>query len=383
MSEQLGDEDHNPTPGLIRLYKTWADGGIGLSVTGNVMIDRTALGEPKNVVLDRHSFISLFEQWAAAGKKNGSSIWIQLNHPGKQTPRFLTKEPVAPSAIPLTKGLEKSFNTPRALTEPEILEIIEKFGQSAALAKQAGFSGVQIHGAHGYLVSQFLSPHHNQRTDQWGGSLDNRMRFVLSVYRKIREKVGNDYPVGIKLNSADFMKSGFSQEDSMVVVKQLQKEGIDLVEISGGTYESPSMVGYKVKESTLKREAYFLEYAEKVREEIDVPFVVTGGFRSRGAMESALKSGATDMIGLGRPLAVDPAFPNELLANNTAAIAFKEPTTGSRTVDSMTMMSILWYEFQLERIAKGKRPDPDLNAWYVVFQTLGRMGAYAFTKRRM
>lgn len=143
------------------------------------------------------------------------------------------------------------------------------------------------------------------------------------------------------------------------------------------------MVGYKVKESTLKREAYFLEYAEKVREEIDVPFVVTGGFRSRAAMESALESGATDMIGLGRPLAVNPAFPNELLTNDTAAIAFKEPTTGSRTVDSMTMMSILWYEFQLERIARGKRPDPDLNAWYVVFQTLGRMGAYAFTKRRM
>lgn len=383
MSEQLGDQHHNPTPELIHLYKTWAKGGVGISVTGNVMIDRTALGEPKNVVLDDQSFLSLFEQWAAAGKENESSIWIQLNHPGKQSPKFLTQKPVAPSAVPLTKGLEKSFSTPRALTENEIMEIIEKFGRSAALAKHAGFSGVQIHGAHGYLVSQFLSPHHNQRTDAWGGSLENRMRFVLEVFRSIRQHVGRNYPVGIKLNSADFMKSGFSQEDSLAVIKALQKEGIDLIEISGGTYESPSMVGYKIKPSTLKREAYFLEYAEKVRHEVHVPFVVTGGFRSKRAMQSALESGATDMIGLGRPLAVNPEFPNQLIDHDDASIELVEPTTGFRNVDHMTMMSILWYEFQLEKIAKGERPDPDLCAWRVVFQSLGRMGRYAFSKRRM
>jgi 2,4-dienoyl-CoA reductase-like NADH-dependent reductase (Old Yellow Enzyme family) len=187
MSEQLGDKDHNPTHELARLYQIWAEGGIGLSMTGNVMIDRSALGEPKNVVLDNQSDKSLFREWTKAGKQNNTQLWIQLNHPGKQSPSFVTKKPVAPSAIPLGKGLEKVFNLPEELSESAIWEIIKKFGVSAGLAKTIGFSGVQIHGAHGYLVSQFLSPHHNQRTDQWGGPIENRSRFVLEVFREIRK----------------------------------------------------------------------------------------------------------------------------------------------------------------------------------------------------
>ncbi|MCC4821109.1 NADH oxidase, partial [Vibrio lentus] len=154
--------------------------------------DRGALGEPKNVVLDEHSDLSVFREWAKAGTQNGSQIWMQLNHPGKQIPKFLCDSPVAPSAISLERGLEKGFNTPRALTETEIIAIIDKFALSAKLAKQAGFTGVQIHGAHGYLVSQFLSSRHNQRQDKWGGSLENRLRFVFEVYRAIRKEVGDD-----------------------------------------------------------------------------------------------------------------------------------------------------------------------------------------------
>jgi 2,4-dienoyl-CoA reductase-like NADH-dependent reductase (Old Yellow Enzyme family) len=165
MSEQLGDKSHNPTQGLVRLYAIWADGGTGLSVTGNVMVDRSALGEPKNIVLDNRSDKSLFQAWTEAGKKKDTQLWVQLNHPGKQTPSFLTKIPVAPSAIPLGKGLDKVFNLPEESSEDGIWKIIKKFGVSAGLAKTVGFSGVQIHGAHGYLVSQFLSPHHNRRTD--------------------------------------------------------------------------------------------------------------------------------------------------------------------------------------------------------------------------
>lgn len=247
MSEQLGNKQHNPKPGLATLYGRWAEGGIGLSITGNIMVDRGALGEPKNVVLDGQSDLSEFKKWAEAGKKNGAQIWTQLNHPGKQIPNFIVDVPVAPSAIALTRGLEKGFNKPRALLEEEILQIIEKFALSAKLAKEAGFTGVQIHGAHGYLVSQFLSPRHNQREDQWGGSLENRMRFVLAIYHGIRENVGDDFPIGIKLNSADFMKGGFSEEDSMEVVKRLAQVGIDLIEISGGTYENPSMMGSDAK----------------------------------------------------------------------------------------------------------------------------------------
>lgn len=382
MSEQLGTKAHNPKPGLAKLYGRWADGGIGLSITGNIMIDRGALGEPKNVVLDEKSDLTEFKKWATAGKKNGSHIWTQLNHPGKQIPNFITKEPVAPSAISLSRGLEKGFNKPRALLEEEILIIIKKFATSAKLAKEAGFTGVQIHGAHGYLVSQFLSPRHNQRDDQWGGSLENRMRFVLSVYSAIREQVGSDFPIGIKLNSADFMKGGFTEDDSMQVVKTLADAGIDLIEISGGTYESPSMMGADVKESTVKREAYFLDYAEKVRALVDTPLVVTGGFRSSKAMQEALNTGATDFIGVARTTAVDPDFPNKLIADQAHQQQLKKLTTGKPAIDKMAMLDITWYEAQLARMANGKQPKENLSEWGVFFGTLLNAGIYAFRSRR-
>ncbi len=382
MSEQLGLKDHNPKPGLAKLYGRWAEGGIGLSMTGNIMIDRGALGEPKNVVLDEKSDLTEFKKWAEAGKKNGSHIWTQLNHPGKQIPNFIVDVPVAPSAIALTRGLEKGFNKPRALLEDEILVIIKKFATSAKLAKEAGFTGVQIHGAHGYLVSQFLSPRHNQRDDQWGGSLENRMRFVLSIYQAIRDEVGADFPIGIKLNSADFMKGGFTEEDSMQVVKTLADAGIDLIEISGGSYENPSMMGSDAKKSTIQREAYFLGYAEKVRSLVDTPLVVTGGFRSAKAMQEALNSAATDFIGIARTTVVDPDFPNKLVADINHQQQLKVLTTGKRAIDRMAMLDITWYEAQLARMAKGKKPKPNLSEWRVFFGTLLDAGIYAFRKRR-
>lgn len=382
MSEQLADSDHNPGPGIDRLYRVWAKGGIGLSMTGNVMVDRKALGEPKNVVLDEHSDLGAFSRWAAAGTQQGTSLWMQLNHPGKQTPAFLSREPLAPSAVPLGKGLEKVFNTPREMTEAEILDVIEKFGVSAGLAKKTGFSGVQIHGAHGYLVSQFLSPHHNRREDQWGGSLENRARFVMSVYQSIRDHVGEEYPVGIKLNTADFMKGGFSMDDSAEVAMMLAQAGIDLLEISGGTYESPAMMSSHVKDSTIKREAYFLEAAGQIRSQVDVPLVVTGGFRSARAMTRAIENGETDMIGLARPLAVDPEFPEKLMADAGHTLQLVTPSTGVRAVDQMVMLGLTYYEYQLSRIAQGKAPVNGGGYWKSVFQTLGRMGRHAFTRRR-
>ena len=387
MSEQLGTKYHQPQTGLTTLYSRWAKGGIALAITGNVMVDRTALGEPKNVVLDAQSDLAEFRQWAEAGKQNGTHIWPQLNHPGKQIPSFISEEPVAPSAIALGRSLEKAFNKPRALTEPEILDIINKFATSAKLAKEAGFTGVQIHGAHGYLVSQFLSARHNQREDQWGGSLENRMRFVLSVYNAIREQVGNDFPIGIKLNSADFMKGSFTEDESMQVVQALADVGIDLIEISGGTYESPSMMGSPakktvLKKSTIKREAYFLDYMEKVRKLVQTPLVVTGGFRSGSAMTAALQSGATDFIGIARPTAVDPEFPNKLMDDASYKMPLKNPTTGNKGMDTMGMLGITWYEHQIWRLAKGKDAKPNLSAWGVVLKTFLSAGIYAFKKRR-
>lgn len=380
MSEQLANTDHNPGPELLRLYKTWAEGGIGISVTGNVMVDRRALGEPKNVVLDEKSDLSLFKQWAEAGTVNNTHLWMQLNHPGKQTPNFLSKNPVAPSAIPL-EGVPKGvFNLPRELTTPEIHKIIESFATSARLAKEAGFTGVQIHCAHGYLLNQFLSPWHNQRKDEWGGSIENRMQILVEVYQAIRKEVGDDFPVALKLNSSDFKDGGFTVEESIKVALAMQDEGIDLIEISGGTYESPNMTGLGAERS--EREAYFIDYAETINKKRTVPLVLTGGFRSGKAMNKALTSGIADMIGLARPLAVKTDFPNQLIANKDSEITIKRPSTGISLLNQMSMLDITWYEYQLLRIGQGKSVNPDQNAWRAVMQTFWRMGWYAFRKRR-
>jgi 2,4-dienoyl-CoA reductase-like NADH-dependent reductase (Old Yellow Enzyme family) len=154
-------------------------------------------------------------------------LWVQLNHPGKQSPKGLNISNLSPSAVPFRSDMAAFFETPREATTAEILEIIQRFGRSAAICKKAGFSGVQIHGAHGYLISQFLSPHHNQRTDEWGGSTENRRRFVMAVYEEIRKQVGADFPIAIKLNSADFQKGGFTEEESMETIRALAEAGIE------------------------------------------------------------------------------------------------------------------------------------------------------------
>lgn len=259
MSEALGTRPGAATPELVRLYGAWADGGIGLCVTGNVMVDRRALGEPGNVVIEDERFLPELRAWAQAATRNGTQCWVQLNHPGKQAPKGLNKENIAPSAVPFRAEMQAFFPTPREMTDAEVREVIARFAKAAGLVKQAGFTGVQIHGAHGYLVSQFLSPHHNRRTDEWGGSPEKRRRFVLAVLAAIRAQVGPSFPIGIKLNSADFQRGGFTEEESLDTIRALAEAGIDLIEISGGTYEAPVMTGAKgqpkgagepVKEST-------------------------------------------------------------------------------------------------------------------------------------
>lgn len=251
------------------------------------------------------------------------------------------------------------------MTEEEIAEVIHRFAQSALLVKKAGFAGVQIHGAHGYLVSQFLSPKHNQRQDRYGGSAENRRRFVLDVYQAIRNAVGPEFPVGIKLNSADFQKGGFAESESLEVIKALADAGIDLFEISGGTYETPVMsVGTgkegSVKESTRRREAYFLEFAEKVRAVVATPLMVTGGFRSRAGMEEALNQGALDLIGLARPLAVDPDYSRIIREGRQPAhLPPARVRTGIAMIDRLALMEVAWYTRQLHRLAHGKRARPE------------------------
>lgn len=389
MSEQLADAHHNPTPELIKLYEVWAGGDIGISLTGNVMVDRNQIGEPRNVVLDEQSDLSKFREWAQKGSQNNTQLWMQINHPGKQIPLFLNKEPLAPSAISLGTGLEAVFNTPRELTHDEILDIIQAFARTSRLAKETGFSGVQIHSAHGYLVNQFLSPNHNQRQDQWGGSLENRQRFLVEICRAIRAQVGTDFVIAVKLNSADFMKGGFSEEDSMQVIQTLENEGIDFLEISGGTYESPSMLGDDVggkpklqKESTQIREAYFLKYAEKARKQTQLPLAITGGFRSTKAMNHALASGAIDVVGIARPLALDIDFASKALESETFKADFERPKTWSAYVNRMSGLDLAWYEHQLLRIGQGKKPKPKLSPWFIVFKNTFSLSKEMMKQRR-
>lgn len=374
MSENMGTSDHKANDKFARLYSRWAEGGAGLLITGNIMVDRHALGEPGNVVFEEGRNYSDLKAWTKAGTKNGTHLWTQINHPGKQSPKFLSKTPVSPSAIEFKAPLNKMFNRPRALTEAEIQKIIRGFAHAAFTSRDSGFTGTQIHGAHGYLVSQFLSPLHNQRTDHWGGSLENRMRFVVEIYKAMRDAVGPSFPMGIKLNSADFMKGGFTQEESMIVVETLSGLGMDLIEISGGTYESPEMTGARRKETTKRREAYFLEYCEEVRSRVKSPLMLTGGFRSADGMKAALATGACDVIGLGRSLVINPSFPLEIFSGQNAKSLVKPLTTGVKAIDKIVPLEITWYSYQLQRMGAGRDPLPNLSAVSSIIRTMLTIG---------
>lgn len=365
MSENLATKQYKPTPALINAYKRWAEDGAGLLITGNVMVDATALGEPRNVVIEDRKNLDTLKQWGDTVKGTKTHLWAQINHPGRQAMEQINSELVAPSAVPLKSGGRKdaSKKIPRALHEEEILEIINAFGRTALILKEAGFTGVQIHGAHGYLVSQFLSPYTNIREDKWGGSLENRARFVVEVYRNIRENVGADFPIGIKLNSADFQKGGFSEEESMEVVKILSKEGIDLIEISGGTYEAPAMMGKGRKKSTVEREAYFLEYIKKARKITETPLMLTGGFRSATVMEGAVASKNVDIVGIARPFAIYPNLVRDLFSKENTTFPTTIKKTGVKGIDGF--MNIIWYELQIKHFGQGKNPNPNLSPWHV------------------
>lgn len=371
LSEGLGDRDGAPGARIRNLYRRWAASGVGLTITGNVMIDRrTGVGEPGNVVVEDERHVEALQEWARVTRSGGSRAFVQINHPGRQTPRTITPRPVAPSAIALP-GSARLFATPRELTGAEIEDLIARYATAARIVTEAGFDGVQIHGAHGYLISQFLSPLSNQRTDAWGGTPEKRRRFVLEVFRAMRAEVGPDVPVTIKLNSADFQKGGFGEEESLEVVHALAEEGLDLLEISGGTYTSAAMLGVdeSLKESTRRREAYFLAYAEKVRAaRPELPLMLTGGFRTGEGMRAAIASGAVDLVGLGRPLAVQPDFPADLLAGRVDESVVSPRRSGIRLLDNLTELT--YYSVQMWRMAAGKEPAPHRHAAINVGQYL-------------
>lgn len=380
-SETLATYDNRPTMRLAELYRRWAASGTGLLITGNIMVDRRALGEPGNVAIEDERDMLVLQAWARAATDLGAAIFAQLNHPGKQSMKGLNAGTIAPSAVPFAKEMASLFETPREVSAVEIDDIIHRFGRSAAICKKAGFTGVQIHGAHGYLINQFLSPHHNLREDKWGGTAEKRRRFLQAVYAEVRRQVGPNYPVAIKLNSADFQRGGFTEEDSLAAIQSLADAGINLIEISGGTYESG--VARPVKPTTAAREAFFLDFAEKVRAAVRVPLMVTGGFRTAAGMNAALGIGALDIVGVGRLLAIDPDAPRALLNGRNSTHLVRPVKTGIKAIDGLGIMEVLWYTLQLKRIAKGRAPRPNESGLWAFIKTILGSGWGTFRTRRM
>ncbi len=380
MTEGLADSDGVPTAGLARLYQGWADGGCGLLITGNVIIEPNHLERPGNVILAgelSQDAIARFKAWTNAGTSNGTQLWAQLSHGGRQTQKLVNPTPKAPSAVKL--GLPGGqFGEPQAMTEAEIEAVINAFANAAKQCQDLGFSGVQIHAAHGYLLSSFLNPLANQRTDRFGGSLENRAWPLLEAVRRCRAATGPKFGIGVKLNSSDFQKGGLSTADSVQVSGWLEALGVDLLEVSGGNYEAPEMMGMEGIDadaprpqkaaSTLAREAYFMSFARELRAKITMPVMLTGGLRTAAGMQGALDEGV-DVIGLGRPLIVDlgvaqnlldgaidtlPKWEDEL-SGKPGFFGPKSPIKLIRMV--MSFATTYWYYVQFWRHARDGRAD--------------------------
>jgi len=354
-----------PGERLFNLYRQWADGGAGMILSGNVMVDPSALTGPGGVILQKGTDLAPFRKWAELGKAGGGQFWLQISHPGRQLYKSMGETAVSPSGVELNLGKFSSLFAPvRALQVDEISAIIMRFADTAEAAEQAGFDGVQIHGAHGYLVSQFLSPLTNQREDEWGGGLENRARFLMEIVSAVRSRVGAGFGVGIKLNSADFQRGGFAFEDARQVVERLDGKGIDFVELSGGSYESPAMQGNPQDEdsaaqtSSEKREAYFVDFARDIAKVASMPIMVTGGITKMELAEEALKDDehgfGVAILGIARAFAVDPALPKHWEARQNRRVELPEARWSNDTLKALATMGLT--KAQLERMAKGKSP---------------------------
>jgi 2,4-dienoyl-CoA reductase-like NADH-dependent reductase (Old Yellow Enzyme family) len=384
MSEFLADSDNQATPKLQTLYRRFGSSGAGLLLTGNVQTDFRHLEHAGNVVIqgtqDKTRLLAL-RSWSSAAKESGAQIWMQLSHSGRQTQKSINASPMAPSAIRVELPGNK-FGMPVALDEPEILDLIDRFGQAAMVARETGFQGVELHSAHGYLFSQFLSPRTNVRTDDWGGALANRARFLLEVVQKVRATVGPDFPVAVKLNSADFQRGGFSFEDSQIVAGWLDAAGVDLIEISGGTYEQPKMAELEgleaadeptISQSTREREAFFSGFAPEIRRHVKrAKLMVTGGFRSLKGMADAVTEDGIDLIGLSRPFCLFPDAPRALLSGELTAFEPWEerlrlgpgilgPHSPIKIIKAINGFGkVNWYNEQLIRLGDGLSPNPNM-----------------------
>jgi 2,4-dienoyl-CoA reductase-like NADH-dependent reductase (Old Yellow Enzyme family) len=343
----------DPSPELLRLYETWSRGGASLIITGNTSISRRYRERMGNVVLDERTDRAALARLAAAVTAGGSAALVQLCHPGRQTSRFVAGDPVAPSAGPAVAMLG-AFARPRALEEQEIEHIIDDFVYGARIAHEAGFDGVEIHAAHGFLINQFLSPRLNRREDRWGGPLENRARFALEVVRRTRAACGPGFTIAVKLNVSDFVRGGFAPAESLAVAQMLDRAGIDLLELSGGDVERAALLGLHVGETSQEpsREGYFLEHARVVKRHIGAAVMLTGGLRTGGAIEGAMAEGAFDIAGMARPLCLDPTLPGRLVRGEVPGATLPERPRGPAAMAALSETA--YYAWRLGAIARGK-----------------------------
>ncbi|KAH6869318.1 NADH:flavin oxidoreductase/NADH oxidase [Thelonectria olida] len=384
-AEGLADENFLPTEALIAAYRAWAEGGWGLVLTGNVQVDPRYLGQPTDIAYNEavgyDTMLESWKKWAAACSYNTSRTVVQINHPGRQSPagagtRGFFAKSIAPSPVPLSLGKEffprlmstLIFGTPREMTQQEIKEAVGRFASTARLAAEAGFAGVELHAAHGYLLAQFLSAKTNQRSDEYGGSAAARAKIVVEVIQAVRAVVPRDFIVGIKLNSVDH-QSATALGDGLLQLKLITDAGIDFLEVSGGTYEDPQLVAgthtntKKVTAKERTREAFFLEFARTIRKELTgLPLIVTGGFRSRKVMEAALQDDALDLIGMARPAILNPSVPTNTILNT--AVEEKDAKAYARLIEPPWLLKkignvvigagaeTMWYGKQIAKMGK-------------------------------
>ncbi|MEM9097889.1 MAG: NADH:flavin oxidoreductase/NADH oxidase family protein [Pseudomonadota bacterium] len=337
MSDSLGDGRGAPTKAQIRLYQRWAEGGVGLSIIGEVQGTPDYAEKPGNLVLNAEADPAPFKALAAAGSTDNAQLWLQLGHAGAMADAPISR-PKGPSALDFP---ELKCD---ALSLSEIKSLPGEFARTAALAKAFGFGGVEIHAAHGFLLSQFLSPLFNRRTDAYGGSLENRMRLLLETVERVRQAVGPAFPIGIKLNATDQLEGGFVEAEALAVIAALESTSIDLIDISGGTY----FPGAPSSSDRAGSGPYFVDFAKRARSKTSKPLMVTGGFKTLHQARAAIGDGAADLIGLARGLVVDPDLPKKWEAGRADTPSFPRfdnPPEGGVTA---------WFTMQITRIANGE-----------------------------
>lgn len=371
MEENMSSKGNIPGESLYSLYRYWAHGHLGMVITGNVMVDRTAMTGPGGVALEKDTDLAPFKKWAKIIKSNGALAVMQINHPGRQVFKAMRGKAIAPSAVPLDMGKHsKLFAQPREMTCQDIHDVCKRFVQTAKQAEKAGFDGVEIHAAHGYLLTQFLSPLTNQRQDEWGGSIINRARLLINIVSQVRAVCAKDFIVMVKLNSADFQKNGFSFDDACEVVNRLEALGVDVVELSGGSYEAPAMQGQTRDDTTLAREAYFLEFANVLESKTDIPLMTTGGIKRAEVAEKVVQQGCV-LVGLASALAITPDLSKKWQQEWTYSGIIPHCTWKDKSLASLANMAMV--RRQLRRLGNNlttlRNPSP---LWSLILDMLHR-----------